>query len=76
MPTDYNDWRCREIEEAYDRRDRELAQEEIDPEEWDEFCEDVIIANTGAFAANDDMEYIEFAKGEIADHQTNFRYWR
>lgn len=47
MPTDYNDWRCREIEEAYDRRDRELAEEEIDPEEWDEFCEDVIIANAG-----------------------------
>lgn len=28
MPTDYNDWQCRQIEDEYDQHDRKLAQQE------------------------------------------------
>ncbi|MGX2956393.1 hypothetical protein ACWIYZ_04790 [Ursidibacter arcticus] len=41
MPSDYNDWRLRQMEEEQNHN------EQIVPEEWDEFCEEVVIANTG-----------------------------
>lgn len=51
-----------------------MENEQIDPKEWDEFCESVIIANAGKFT-DEDLEYIAFAQGEIADHRSNWQYW-
>lgn len=28
MPTDYNDWRCRQMEKEYDQHEQKLAQQE------------------------------------------------
>lgn len=36
------------LSQALDEIDKEeCEQEQIDPEEWDEFCEEVVIANAG-----------------------------
>lgn len=41
MPSDYNDWRLRQMEEEQNHN------EQIAPEEWDEFCEEIIVPHAG-----------------------------
>lgn len=41
----YGSWLLSQALDEIDKEERE--QEQIDPEEWDEFCEEVVIANAG-----------------------------